>query len=119
MNSNNNLNLESAKYIRHPKNNYPAVELIIDGKKGYLIELDYNDLDAGIVGITDIFDKVDWSEILPVVHLPEETAAKYGIPSEIKGVTTDSRVLLIAKNFWRDTNTEGAFTVGTVKFPID
>ena len=111
-----NLDLESAKYIRHPQYKLAAVELTINGKKGYLIQVEYPALQAGYVGIIDIFGKTDWSSILPETKVPKEDVKKYGLPSTLSGVTTDPRIVAIAKQFWDDINTPDGFVEGSLVY---
>ena len=111
------LDLQYAKYIRHPKYRLPAVELTINGKNGYLIEVDYSTLQAGFVGIIDIFDRIDWRTILPKIKVPKVDVAKYGLPSTISGATTDPRIVAIARKFWDDINTTNGFVEGSRVYP--
>ena len=112
------LNLEQAKYIRHPNYRLPAVELIINGRKGYLIEVDYNTLKAGYVEIIDIFGKIEWREILPKIDVSKEDVKKYGLPATMSGITTDPRIVAIAKKFWTAINTTDGFVEGTCVYPV-
>ena len=111
------VNLESAQYIRHPDNSYPAVELTIDGKKAYLIELDRRSIEAGFAEIIDISGYTNWSSILPEIKVSQEDAKKYSLPERLTGVTTDPRIVEIAATFWEDINRLHGFEEGRVVYP--
>ena len=110
------VDLLSAKYIAHPLCKYPTVELSINGKTGYLFEVDRNDLEAGFVPVQDIYGKVNWRKTLPKVDVPDDIADKYKIPKVLEGVSTDPRIVKIAQDFWDAINGEGFFG-NTIVFP--
>ena len=111
------LHLESARYIRHPDNAYPAVELTIGGKKAYLIEVMRPYLVAGFAEIIDIYDHTRWYDILPKIKVSPEDMKKHGLPKTLLGVTTGPRIVAIAKQFWDDINTPHGFQEGKRVFP--
>jgi hypothetical protein len=104
------MHITQAEYIN--LDGYPFLRMIVDGKEALIGQFKWPLLEKGYVPLHSRDEKVDWSQILPVIHID-------GI--DLEGFTDDPVIIEMARKYWKAINhLEGeSFKIGPVNFGGD
>ncbi len=91
------MKVEKARYVYNE--NYPLLEMTIDGKSALVGEMKKFFLDLGYVRLGS--REVMWEKVLPVLKTPKD--CEIG-EVELEGFTDDPVVVQLARDFWDATN---------------
>ena len=110
------MNINNAEYITIDA--HPYLRLVIDDKEALIGELKWSIRELGYVPLTCRDFKVDWSEILPTIHVPAtQTRREF----TLKGFTDDPIIVKMAHAYWKAVNhLDGEkFEKGPVPIPTE